>query len=78
MTDRGRKKIGYGNAPHQGFGSGFCFQISLDPDPVSVRVPEQKRVQKGYLLEENLKFMTKVRQKIKKETISYQKSSKNI
>ena len=29
----------------QGFGSGSGFQISLDPDPVSAQVLEQKKLQ---------------------------------
>ena len=53
-----------------GFGSGF--QISLDP--VSAQILEQKKLQKvskSDLSEENLTFMTKARQKMKKATISY-------
>ena len=57
-------------------GSGCGFQISLDsdPDPVSALILEQKKcrkVSKSDLSEENLKFMTKDRQKMKKATISY-------
>ena len=57
-------------------GSGSGFQISLDPepDPVSAQILEQKncrKVSKSVLSEENLKFMTKDRQKMKKATISY-------
>ena len=55
-------------------GSGSGFQISLDPDPVSAQILEQKKcrkVSKSDLSEENLKFMTKDRQKMKKATISY-------
>ena len=47
---------------------------AADPDPVSAQILEQtkKRLQKGlYLSEENLKSMTKDRQKMKKATISY-------
>ena len=55
------------------FGSGF--QISLDPDPVSAQILEQqkgyRKVSKSDLSEENLKIMTKDRQKMKKATISY-------
>ena len=54
-------------------GSGFGFQISLDP--VSAQILEQKKdfrkVSKSDLSDENLKFMTKDRQKMKKATISY-------
>ena len=58
-----------------GSGSGSGFQISLDPDvgPDSAQILEQKncrKVSKSYLSEENLKFMTKDRQKMKKATIS--------
>ena len=56
-------------------GSGSGFQISLDPDPVSAQILEQKKecrkVSESDLLEENLKTMTKDRQKMKKATISY-------
>ena len=61
----------------QGFGSGSRsgFQISLDPDTVSAADPGAKKDcskgSKSYLLEENLKIMTKDRQKMKKATISY-------
>ena len=47
-------------------GSGSGFQISLDPGPVSAQILEQKKcrkVSKSDLSEENLKFMTKDRQK---------------
>ena len=51
-------------------GSGSGFQIFLDPDPVSAQILEQKKdcrkVSKSDLSEENLKFMTKDRQKMKK------------
>ena len=53
---------------------GSGFKISLDPvqDPVSVQILENcKKVSKSELSEENLKFMTKDRQKMKKATISY-------
>ena len=58
-------------------GSGSGFHISLDPDsdPVSAQILKQKKycrkVSKSDLSEENLKFMTKDRQKMKKATISY-------
>ena len=66
-------------------GSGSGFQISLDPDsdPVfkfsgsgsgSGFSQDSGKLQKGFksdLSEENLKFMTKDRQKMKKATISY-------
>ena len=68
-------------------GSGSGFQISLDPDPypdpfsnfldpdldpVPAKILENcKKVSKSDLSEENLKFMTKDRQKMKKATISY-------
>ena len=54
-----------------GSGSGPGFQISLDP--VSAQILEQKsrKVSKSDLSEENLKFMTKDRQKMEKATISY-------
>ena len=62
-------------------GSGSGFQISLDPfsnfldpdlDPVSAKILENcRKVSKSDLSEENLKFMTKDRQKMKKATISY-------
>ena len=56
-------------------GSGSGFQIFLDPDPVSAQILEQKKecrnVSKSDLSEENLKIMTKDRQKMKKATISY-------
>ena len=59
----------------QGFGSGSGFQFSLDLDPVSAHVSrskiESRKSSISYLLEENLKLMTKVRQKMKKATISY-------
>ena len=51
---------------------------AADPDPVSAQILEQtkKRLQKGlYLSEENLKSMTKDRQKMKEAIISYQNSS---
>ena len=65
--------------------SGSSFQISLDPypdpvfkflwtdlDPVSAQILENcRKVSKSDLSEENLKFMTKDRQKMKKATISY-------
>ena len=58
-----------------GSGSGSGFQISLDPDPVSDQILEQKKecrnVSKSDLSEENLKIMTKGLQKMKKATISY-------
>ena len=50
--------------------SGSGFQISLDP--VSAQILENcRKVSKSDLSEENLKFMTKDRQKMKKATISY-------
>ena len=52
--------------------SGSGFQISLDPDldPVSAKILENcRKVSKSDLSEENLKFMTKDRQKMKKATI---------
>ena len=66
-------------------GSGSGFQISLDPDPdpvfkfsgsgsgsVSGKILENcRKISKSDLSEENLKFMTKDRQKMKKATISY-------
>ena len=54
-------------------GSGSGFQISLDPDPVSAQMEQKKcrKVSKSDLSEENLKFMTKDRQKMKKATIFY-------
>ena len=57
--------------PKQGFGSGF--KISLDPDPVSAQMEQKncRKVSKSDISEENLKFMTKDRQKMKKTTISY-------
>ena len=58
-----------------GSGSGSGFQISLDPDPVfkfSAKILENcRKVSKSDLSEENLKFMTKDRPKMKKATISY-------
>ena len=57
---------------HQGCGSGSGsgFQISLDP--VSAQTLENcRKVSKSDLSEENLTFMTKDRQKMKKATISY-------
>ena len=52
---------------------GSGFQISLDPDPVSVQILEQKKIAESSLKlsEEHLKFMIKDRQKTKKATISY-------
>ena len=63
---------------------GSGFQISLGPDPIFnffwIRIRFQPRfwnkkncrkVSKSDLSEENLKFMTKDRQKMKKTTISY-------
>ena len=50
------------------------FSNFLDPDldPVSVKILENyRKVSKSDLSEENLKFMTKDRQKMKKATISY-------
>ena len=68
----------------QGFGSGsgsgvfawirIRFSNFLDPDldPVSAKILENcRKVSKSDLSEENLKFMTKDRQKMKKATISY-------
>ena len=50
-----------------------------DPDPVSASGSgSKKKVQKrpkNYLLEENLKIMTKNRHKMKKATFSYKNSS---
>ena len=75
-----------GSGVLHGYGSGSGFQISLDldPDPVFkfllIRIRFQPRfwnkkncrkVSKSDLSEENLKFMTKDRQKMKKATISY-------
>ena len=68
-----------------GSGSGRIWCFSLDPDPVFnflwIRIRFQPRfwnkkkncrkVSKSDLSEENLKFMTKDRQKMKKATISY-------
>ena len=51
------------------FGSGF--QISLDSNPDSVSAPGSRRKKISYLLEENFKIMTKDRQKMKSEKISY-------
>ena len=52
------------------FGSGSVFQISLDPEPVSTRILEQKKEcrkgSKSDLSEENLKIITEDRQKMKK------------
>ena len=50
------------------------FSNFLDPDldPVSAKILENcRKVSKSDLSEENLKFMTKDRQKMKKATISY-------
>ena len=56
------------------------IRISLDPDPVfkfsgsgsgSGFSQDSGKLQKSDLSEENLKFMTKDRQKMKKATISY-------
>ena len=50
------------------------FSNFLDPDldPISAKIPENcRKVSKSDLSEENLKFMTKDRQKMKKATISY-------
>ena len=50
------------------------FSNFLDPDqdPVSAKILENcRKVTKSDLSEENLKFMTKDRQKMKKATISY-------
>ena len=64
----------------QGCGSGYpVFLHALDPDPVYkflwIRILEQKKEcrkgSKSDLSEENLKIMTKDRQKMKKATISY-------
>ena len=55
-------------------GSGSGFQNSLDPDldPFSAQILENcRKVTKSDLSEENLRFMTKDRQKMKKATISY-------
>ena len=56
-----------------GYGSESGFQISLDPDPVSAKIllKNCRKVSKSDLSEENLKYMTKDRQKIIKATISY-------
>ena len=57
-----------------GSGSRSGFQISLDPDldPVSAKILENcRKVSKSDLSEENLKFRTKDRKKMKKATISY-------
>ena len=59
-------------------GSGSGFQISLNPDPVQPRFWNKKncrKVSKSDLSEENFKIMIKDRQKIKKATFYYYKSS---
>ena len=74
FTPRAGLRIRIRFSNFSGSGAGSSFQISLDPDPVSARFWNKKKcrkVSKSDLLEENLKFMTKNRQKIKKETISY-------
>ena len=52
----------------------FVVRVA-DPDQVSAQILEQKKecrkVSKSDLSEENLKIMTKDRQKMKKATISY-------
>ena len=50
------------------------FQIASGTD-FGPRILEQKKGSKSYLLEENLKIMTKDRQQMKKATISYKKTS---
>ena len=61
--------------PEPVFLHGSGFQISLALYPVSAQILEQKKgcrkVSKSDLSEENLKIMTKDRQKMKKATISY-------
>ena len=61
-----------------GSGSGSGFQNSLDPNPVSARIRvgfwTKKGCGKGFksdLSDENLKLLTKDRQKMKTATISY-------
>ena len=50
----------------------FSNFLDSDLDPVSAKILENcRKVSKSVLSEENLKFMTKDRQKMKKATISY-------
>ena len=50
----------------------FSNFVDPDLDPVSAKILENcRKVSKGDLSEENLKFMTKDRQKMKKATIFY-------
>ena len=73
MQARFRIRIRFSN--FSGSGSGFQISLTPDPDPVSAQILEQKKkcrkVSKSDLSEENLKFMTKDRQKMKKATIFY-------
>ena len=63
MVDAGRNEVGNENGLQ-----GFQISLDPDPDPVSAQIMEQKncrKVSKSDLSVENLKFMTKDRQKMK-------------
>ena len=86
MLTRDVDQVTGGQGCGSGFGSGVIRCFCMDPDPVfkflwiRIRIRFQPRfwnkkkcrkVSKSDLSEENLKFMTKDRQKMKKATISY-------